>query len=51
MHSIHSHQELLYSLARNGDPSAFYTLVIQFANAAYIAERNSGKVIRKPLRY
>jgi hypothetical protein len=49
MHSIHSHQELLYSLARNGDPSAFYTLVIQFANAAYIAERNSGKSHKETL--
>jgi hypothetical protein len=43
MHSIHTHQELLYNLAREGDPSAFYTLVAQFANAAYITERNSGK--------
>jgi|GEM_PF-2321895 hypothetical protein len=49
MHSIHSHQELLYSLARTGDPAAFYTLVTQFANAAYIAERNSGKSHKEAL--
>ena len=49
MHSVHTHQELVYSLARSGDPSAFYTLVAQFANAAYIAERNSGKSHKEAL--
>jgi hypothetical protein len=43
MDPIQSHQELLISLAGNGDPTAFYTLISQYANAAYIAERNSGK--------
>jgi len=49
MHPVHTHQELLYSLARDGDPSAFYTLVAQFANAAYIAERNLGKSHKEAL--
>ncbi len=43
MDSIHTHQELLLDLAGSGDPTAFYTLIAQYANAAYIAERNVGK--------
>jgi hypothetical protein len=43
MDSIQTHQELLITLAASGDPTAFYTLISQYANAAYIAERNSGK--------
>jgi hypothetical protein len=43
MDSIHTHQDLLIDLAGNGDPTAFYTLIAQYANAAYIAERNVGK--------
>jgi len=43
MEPIQNQEQLLVRLARNGDPSAFYTLMVSFANAAYVAERNSGK--------
>ncbi len=49
MDPIHTHQELLLSLAGNGDPTAFYTLVAQYSNAAYIAERNKGKSHKETL--
>jgi hypothetical protein len=43
MEPIQTHEQLLVHLAGNGDPCAFYTLIVPFANAAYVAERNSGK--------
>jgi hypothetical protein len=43
MDPINTHQDLLLELAGSGDPTAFYTLIAQYANAAYIAERNVGK--------
>jgi hypothetical protein len=43
MKPIHNPEQLLVHLAGNGDPSAFYTLILPNANAAYVAERNSGK--------
>ena len=49
MDSVRTHQELLLDLAGNGDPTAFYTLVAQFANAAYISKRNLGKSHKEAL--
>ena len=49
MDSIRTPQELLLTLAGNGDPSAFSTLIVQYANAAYIAERNLGKSHKEAL--
>ena len=43
MKPIQTQEQLLIHLAGNGDPSAFYTLIVPYANAAYVAERNSGK--------
>ena len=43
MKPIQTKEQLLIHLAGNGDPSAFYTLIVPYANAAYVAERNSGK--------
>jgi hypothetical protein len=43
MEPIQTQEQLLLHLAGNGDPTAFYTLIAPFANAAYVAERNSGK--------
>lgn len=43
MEPIQTQEQLLVRLTGNGDPSAFYTLIAPLANAAYIAERNSGK--------
>ncbi|MGB7566979.1 MAG: hypothetical protein WBM07_03905, partial [Chitinivibrionales bacterium] len=43
MEPTQNQEQLLVRLARDGDPSAFYTLIVSFANAAYVAERNSGK--------
>jgi hypothetical protein len=49
MDPIRTHQELLLNLAGNGDPSAFSTLIVQYANATYITERNSGKSHKEAL--
>jgi hypothetical protein len=49
MDSIRTPQDLLLTLAGNGDPSAFSTLIVQYANAAYIAERNLGKSHKEAL--
>jgi hypothetical protein len=43
MEPIQTQEQLLVHLAGNGDPCAFYTLMVPFANDAYVAERNSGK--------
>jgi hypothetical protein len=43
MEKIQTQEQLLVRLAGNGDPCAFYTLMVPFANAAYVAERNTGK--------
>jgi hypothetical protein len=43
MPSIQSHQELLEHLAKNGDPSAFYTLTAPYAHSTYVSLRNAGK--------
>jgi hypothetical protein len=49
MDSIRTPQDLLLTLAGDGDPSAFSTLIVQYANAAYIAERNLGKSHKEAL--
>ena len=49
MDPVRTHQELLLNLAGDGDPSAFSTLIVQYANAAYINERNSGKSHKEAL--
>jgi hypothetical protein len=43
MSLIRSHQDLLVQLARNGDPSAFYTLAAPLGLSTYFSLRNSGK--------
>lgn len=43
MKLIQTKDQLLTRLAGNGDPCAFYTLILPYANAAYISNRNSGK--------
>jgi hypothetical protein len=49
MDPIRTHQELLLDLAGSGDPTAFYTLIAQYASAAYIVERNAGKSHKEAL--
>jgi hypothetical protein len=49
MDPIRTPQDLLLTLAGNGDPSAFSTLIVQYANAAYFAERNLGKSHKEAL--